>query len=245
MFISKKYLLFAAVAFISGIFLLLAYSLYSSDNNRDVAMAAEEAQLDREKIFDDIIKRQIGIKNQFNRLFDENFFDQENALEEVQVMRDQMAKRIHKRYGHKTAMLNPFDYLFADKFGGEVTDISTREDENFIYYDITINDPNSQLLSTKIIDGFVTITGTAPNEAGLRPEGTAIGFVEDDADKQDTRLSLDQSRENNMDKSIASQKDYNSIFIQTLPRPPKTERNNMQIINDKNKVILAFPKLKS
>ena len=120
----------------------------------------------------------------------------------------------------------PFGYLFTDKFfsytdrftdnfnNEAIIDISTREDNDFFYYDITVADLNSPSISTSLVGGFVIISGASQ-----------------------------KNEENKDERNIVFEK-HNAMFIQVLPVPANTDRKNMQIINEKNKVILAFSKLR-
>jgi HSP20 family molecular chaperone IbpA len=115
----------------------------------------------RETIYDDILNRQKAIQQEFDDFFDDQFFNQQDPFEEMKKMRSQMEERMRDSGPGNRAKGNPFDFWFTDKFGGgSIDDISRREDGEFVYYDIKVDDVNATSLSTKIENGYITITGT-------------------------------------------------------------------------------------
>lgn len=115
---------------------------------------------------------------------------------------------------------DPFDSWFSDKFGGgSVYDIAKREDADFVYYDIRISDLNSTSVNTKIENGYITITGTVENQSGSD-------------DKKD-------------EAGLSSQNIYKSTFNRTFPLPEHIDQNKMEMIPDKDKIVLKFPKVKT
>lgn len=110
-----------------------------------------------------------------------------------------------------------FDDLFNDNFGGTINDISKREDDNFVYYDIKVDDVKSTSINTKVESGYVTITGTVEKKSGS--EGK--------------------------DDSFSAQSIFKSSFNRTFPLPENVEQNKMQMLTEKDKVILKFPKTKA
>lgn len=115
----------------------------------------------RDAIYDDILKKQEGIQHKFDSLFDDNFFNQNDPFEEMKRMRKQMEKRMEEFGPSRRSMTNPFDPWFSDKFGGgTINDITKREDNDFVYYDIQVDDVNATSINTKIENGYITITGS-------------------------------------------------------------------------------------
>ncbi|MEN0059796.1 MAG: Hsp20 family protein [Bdellovibrio sp.] len=164
-------------------------------------------------VFDDILKKQQGIRQNFDNLFNDDFFGGSDPFEDMKKMREQMDKRMEK-FGIKPhSMTNPFDSWFSDKFGGgTVNDISKREDDNFVYYDIKIEDLNSTSINTKIENGYITITGTVEKKSGSDGEESS------------------------------SQSIYKSTFNRTFPLPENVDENKMEMTPEKNKITLKFPK---
>ena len=166
-------------------------------------------------IYDDIIKKQDGIRHQFDSLFDDDFFGRNDPFEEMKKMREEMEKRM-ERFG-PGGKSNPFDSLFSDKFGGgSVNDISRREDADFVYYDIKIDDLNSTSISTKIENGHITITGSTEKKSGAGDNG-----------------------------STSAESVFKSTFNRTFPLPDHVDQNKMETVSEKDKVVLKFPKKKS
>ncbi len=176
----------------------------------------ESERPNREAVYDDILKRQQGIQHKFDSLFDDNFFNQNDPFEEMKQMRKQMEKRMEGFGDNRHSMSNPFDSWFSDKFGGgTINDISKREDNDFVYYDIQVNDVNATSINTKIENGYITITGSLEKKS--------------------------QSSDN--DNSI--QGVFKSTFNRTFPLPEHVDQNKMQMTPEKDKIVLKFPKLKS
>lgn len=167
-------------------------------------------------VYDDILKKQEGIQHKFNSLFDDNFFNQKDPFEEMKRMRKQMEKRMEEFWTGRHSMSNPFDSWFSDKFGGgTIDDISKREDGDFVYYDIQVDDINATSINTKIENGYITITGSLEKKS--------------------------QSAENDNSSKSA----FKSTFNRTFPLPEHVDQNKMEMIPEKDKIILRFPKLKS
>lgn len=173
----------------------------------------------RDMIFDDIIKKQKGIQQHFDNIFNDDFFSGSDPFDDMKRMREQMRKRMDmlEKPGSTT---NPFDSWFSDKFGGgSVDDIAKREDADFVYYDIKVNDLNSTSVNTKIENGHITITGTVEKKSGSD-------------DKKD-------------DSGFSSQSIYKSTFNRTFPLPEHVDQNKMEMIPEKDKIVLKFPKVKT
>lgn len=173
----------------------------------------------RDMIFDDIINKQNGIQQHFDNIFNDDFFGGSDPFDDMKKMREQMRKRMDAL--DKTSLMkNPFDSWFSDKFGGgSVDDIAKREDDDFVYYDIKVNDLNSTSVNTKIENGYITITGTVEKKSGS------------DDKKDDSGFSL---------QSI-----YKSTFNRTFPLPEHVDQDKMEMIPEKDKIVLKFPKVKA
>jgi len=165
----------------------------------------------RDQVYDDIINQQKGIRHQFDSIFDDDFFGRSDPFAEMKKMREQMEKRMQQFEAKPHAMSNPFDSWFSDKFGGgTINDISKREDNGYVYYDITVDDVKSTSIHTKIENGYITITGTQEKDSKA-PE------------KQDESY-------------------FSSSFSRTFPLPIDVDPNKMEMVTDKDKIILKFPK---
>lgn len=113
---------------------------------------------------DDILGKQKSIQQDFDSLFKDDFFGKQDPFEEMRKMREQMERRM-KGFGSDT-MSNPFDSWFSHKFGGgTANDISKREDYNYVYYDIKIDNVKSISINTKVENGYITITGSTEKKS--------------------------------------------------------------------------------
>ena len=170
----------------------------------------------RDSVYDDILKRQEGIQHKFDSLFDDDFFNRNDPFEEMKKMRKQMEKRMEEFGSGHQSMSNPFDSWFSGKFGGgTINDISKREDSDFVYYDIQVEDVSATSINTKIENGYITITG-----------------------------SLEKKNEAT-EKDSTAQSVFKSTFNRTFPLPEHVDQNKMQMIPEKDKIVLKFPKIKS
>jgi len=182
-------------------------------------LESEKAKTQKnEAVFDDILKKQDGIRDHFDSLFNDDFFNQKDPFEEMKKMREQMEKRMERFTGRPHATNNPFDSWFSNKFGGgTIDDITKREDENFVYYDIKVSDLNATSINTKIENGYITITGTIEKKNESKNDKDGV---------------------NNMAQSF-----FKSSFNRTFPLPDHVDQNKMQMIPEKDKIVLKFPKL--
>lgn len=207
----KTSLISLGSAFIGGAIVLAALKY-----NPTTEPKTETKWSSRDAVYDDILKKQEGIQHKFDSLFDDNFFNQNDPFEEMKRMRKQMEKRMEDFGAGRHSMSNPFDSWFSDKFGGgTINDISKREDSDFVYYDVQVDDVNATSINTKIENGYITITGSLEKKS--------------------------QSSEN----ESSAQSVFKSTFNRTFPLPEHVDQNKMQMVPEKDKIILKFPKLKS
>ena len=170
-------------------------------------------------VFDDILTKQKDIRRHFDDIFNDDFFGGSDPFEDMKKMREQMRKRMDS-FDKPNSMTNPFDSWFSDKFGGgSIDDIAKREDDDFVYYDIKINDLNSTSVNTKIENGYITITGTLEKKSGADDKKDEGGF--------------------------SSQSIYKSTFNRTFPLPEHVDQNKMEMVSEKDKIVLKFPKVKT
>jgi HSP20 family molecular chaperone IbpA len=175
--------------------------------------------VNRDMIFDDILTKQKDIHEQFDSIFNDDLFGSSDPFEDMKKMREQMRKRM-KIFENPGSTSNPFDSWFSDKFGGgSVDDIAKREDDDFVYYDIKIHDLNSTSIDTKIENGYIAITGTVEKKNGADDKKDDVGF--------------------------SSQSIFKSKFSRTFPIPENVDQNRMEMLPEKDKVVLKFPKVKA
>jgi HSP20 family molecular chaperone IbpA len=105
-------------------------------------------------------KNQSFTKN-MNPLLDEfygdNFFDtSRDPFEQMRKMRE----RFGKEFGDFDEGRGFFDSWYKNKFGGgNVGEINQREDDNFVYYDISIKGIKREDVKVEVNDRQVNITG--------------------------------------------------------------------------------------
>lgn len=145
----------------------------------------------------------------FGNIVSDHFFNQDDPFER---MEDHM-----KGIDDQNSKTDPlFDSLYSNKFnGGSINDVSQREDDDFIYYDVSVKDLESTPVTTNIEDGHVTISGETENkERSDKGGNSAESFF---------KLS----------------------FSRTLPVPEGVKEGQMEVIPDKDKLTLKFPKIKT
>jgi len=214
--IGKKTMIPVSSAVAGGLVVIAA--LHWSPSFRSKVNSDMDHGQRNEQIYDDIFKKQQAIRQQFDSLFNDDFITQNDPFEEMKKMRTQMQKRMGGFDRQKNSMSNPFDSWFSDKFGGgTINDISKREDEDFVYYDIKVDDINSTSINTKVEQGYVMISGTIEKKYGF--EGKDDGYQ--------------------------AQRVFKSSFKRTFPLPENVDQNKMQMLTEKDKVILKFAKIKA
>ena len=216
--ILKQVLGQAASAIAGGLVVLAAMKL--SPGVQSKVDGGDHAKQTREAIYDDIFKKQDGIRNQFDNIFNDDIFNnQGDPFDQMRKMREQMEKRMQGLNEGHGKSANPFDSWFSDKFGGGTVNVITkREDENSVYYDIKVEDVNSTSINTKVESGYITITGTTEKKS--RSD-----------DKESDGLSA---------LSL-----YKSNFSRTFPLPEQVDQNKMQMTSEKDTIVLKFPKIKT
>lgn len=172
-----------------------------------------------ETVYDNIFKKHDGIRNDFDRIFSDDLFLQSDPFDKMRKMREEMERRIESMNIGRQHSTYPFDSWFSDKFGGgTVNDISRREDDDSVYYDIKVEDINSTSINSKVENGYITITGTTEKKSGSSDKKENDGFF--------------------------AQSVYKSTFNRTFPLPEHVDQTNMQMTSEKDKIVLKFPKVK-
>jgi HSP20 family molecular chaperone IbpA len=216
--ILKQILVPAASAIAGGLIVLGAIRL--SPNLRSNSDERNRTKQSAETIYDDIFKKHDGIRNQFDSLFNDDLFRQNDPFDQMRKMREEMEKRMESMNIGRQHSSNPFDSWFTDRFGGgTVNDISKREDDESVYYDIKVENVNSTSINTKVENGYITITGTTEKKSGSSDGKEKNGFLE--------------------------QSVFKTTFSRKFPLPEHVDQNNMQMTSEKNKIVLKFPKVKS
>lgn len=214
-----KSVIVPTVSAVAGGIVVVAALKISPTLRSKIGESDAKPSVNRDMIFDDILTKQKDIHQQFDSIFNDDFFGSSDPFEDMKKMREQMRKRM-KIFEKPGSTSNPFDSWFSDKFGGgSVDDIAKREDDDFVYYDIKIHDLNSTSINTKIENGYITITGTVEKKNGADDKNDDVGF--------------------------SSQSIFKSTFNRTFPLPENVDQNKMEMLPEKDKVVLKFPKVKS
>lgn len=85
-------------------------------------------------------------------------------------------------------ILDGFDTLFNDDFF-EASELSQREDEKFIYYDVHVADLNSTSINTKVENGYITISGTTEKTSYFKSSFNRTFPVPDHVDSNKMEMS--------------------------------------------------------
>lgn len=95
----------------------------------------------------------------FDGLFNDDFFGKsKNPFAEMQRMQRQMLKE----FNEPDVFQNSFNNWYKNKFGGgNIYELTQREDENFIYYEIQLEGLHPQKVDVDVKDGQVFISGSA------------------------------------------------------------------------------------
>lgn len=214
-----KSVIIPTVSAVAGGIVVVAALKISPTLRSKIGESDAKPSVNRDMIFDDILTKQKDIHQQFDSIFNDDFFGSSDPFEDMKKMREQMRKRMDT-FEKPGSTSNPFDSWFSDKFGGgSVDDIAKREDDDFIYYDIKIHDLNSTSIDTKIENGYITITGTVEKKNAADDKKDDVGF--------------------------SAQSIFKSTFNRTFPLPENVDQNKMEMLPEKDKVVLKFPKVKS
>lgn len=139
-----------------------------------------------------------------------------DLLEKNQKMKDPFDSLFERKLFPQN---DPFDFFMNDQLGSDVIrNISKREDDDSVYFDIQVEDMNSTSINTKVENGYITITGTTEKKT-------------DSTDDEDSQ-------------SLFGHQIFKSTFNKTFPLPLQVDQSKMQMLTEKDKIILKFPKLK-
>lgn len=163
--------------------------------------------------FDSILKDQEKLFKNFDSMFNDDFFRHDDPFEEMRKFRE----RLHGEFRPKKSnplFSSPFDSWYEDKFGGgSVEEISKREDDKYVYYDIKLPDVEGSSVKTNVENGYLTITGEV-------------------------------KKSKNADKGGGVHSFYQSSFRRTIPLPEDVIGEQMEMVSEKDKLVLKFPKQK-
>jgi HSP20 family molecular chaperone IbpA len=144
----------------------------------------------------------------FDRFFNDDFFGRSgDPFKEMQRMREGMLKQFNQEEGGGL-----FDSWYQKKFGGgKAADISQREDDKYLYYDISVEGLKPEKVKVKVENGQLSISGQVENKS--EQAGSSSYFV--------------------------------SSFHRSVPVPPNVDPSKVQIDQEKDKLVVKFPKVGS
>lgn len=122
-------------------------------------------------VFHDFANRERELFQRFNDQFGNDFFRHNDPFEEMKKFREEMGQGFAPDE-NGAFLKDPFDRWFGKKFGGgTINDISQREDRDFVYYDIQVDDVQGTSVDTKVEDGYIVISGKQERKS---KEGNSI-----------------------------------------------------------------------
>lgn len=108
----------------------------------------------------DFASREKDIFRKFDDQFGGDFFRQNDPFEEMRKFREHLGQDFLAPDQDQFFLKDPFDRWFGKRFGGGTAeDISKREDDNYVYFDIKVDDLNSTSVQTKVENGYINIEG--------------------------------------------------------------------------------------
>jgi HSP20 family molecular chaperone IbpA len=98
-----------------------------------------------------------GTDQLLDHFFNDDFFGKsQDPFDQMRKMREKMMKQ----FNPPEVGSGPFDSWYQKKFGGgDVAEISQREDDKFVYYDISVKGLNKEDLKVKVANGQINISG--------------------------------------------------------------------------------------
>lgn len=198
----KYQITIGALCFALGIAVLLLIQNYRGSKVQDVDAAG------------DLFRQERGMDGTLDSLFNDDFFkSSKSPFEEMRKMQERMMKQFESSSSESREGI--FDSWFKKKFGGgEPGDIRMREDDDFVYYDVTIKNLVNSKLDIRVQNGQITISGT-----------------------------IEKKSSNQNDKENSSQF-YSSTFHRSFPVPYGVDDTKAQMEQKDEKIIIKLPKIK-
>lgn len=214
----KNIVIPAVSAIIGGGGVLAALMLSPALRSKLEGIAFDNQTEGRGHVYDKIIEEGKGGRHHFDSLFDDDLFGESDLFAEMKKMQEEMGRRMEGFAGKTWPLNGPLAPRLTDRFGGvPVSGISKREDDKYVYYDIKVADVKATSINTKVENGYITIIGTQERKA-------------------------DSTSEND-DGYSASASYFKSKFNRTFPIPENVDANRMEVIPEKDKIVLKFSKL--
>jgi HSP20 family molecular chaperone IbpA len=198
----KYQITIGVLCFALGAAVLFAVQNYSNNEKHDIVT--------KDKLHD----HEGNIDKTFDSFFNDDFFrSSKSPFEEMMRMQESMMQQFGQLDNDPSGGI--FDSWFKKRFGGgEPGDIQTREDNDFVYYDVVIKDLSNKKLDIKVEGGQIKITGTI------------------------------EKRSDDKGKNANSSRFYSSTFYRSFPAPHGVYGDKVQMEQEDEKIIIKFPKIK-
>jgi Molecular chaperone (small heat shock protein) len=198
----KYQITIGALCFVLGIAVLLLIQNYKNPKDRDVGVTSEHFSQER------------GVDRTLDSFFNDDFFkSSKSPFDEMRRMQERMMKQFKSSEDDPPGGI--FDSWIKNKFGGgDPGDVHMREDENFVYYDVVIENLSDQKLEILVEDGRIKISGTIEEKSEDKGEN-----------------------ENSRQFSI-------STFQRSFPVPYGVDSTRAEMEHEGDKVIIKLPKTK-
>lgn len=107
----------------------------------------------------------------FDQFFNDDFFGRSrDPFEDMRRMREKMMRQFEPKEGSGL-----FDSWFQKKFGGgDAGNIKQREDDHFVYYDISIEGLKHEEVNVKVENGQLSISGQVEKKTQEGDSGTFL-----------------------------------------------------------------------
>lgn len=150
----------------------------------------------------------------FDSFFNDDFFrSSKSPFEEMRRMQESMMRHFGQQDNDPGGGM--FGSWFKKRFGGgDPGDIQTREDEDFVYYDVVIKDLSNKKLDIQVEGGQIMISGTI------------------------------EKRSNDKGKNANTSQFYSSTFHRSFPVPYGVDSDRVKMEHEGEKIIIKFPKIK-
>ncbi|GJQ59273.1 MAG: Hsp20/alpha crystallin family protein [Candidatus Scalindua sp. AMX11] len=198
----KYQIIIGVLCFALGATVFLAVQNFRNDEKHDINS--------NDKLFD----HTGNMDKTFDSFFNDDFFrSNKSPFEEMERMQESMMRQFGQLGDDPSGGM--FGSWFKKRFGGgKPEDIQTREDDDFIYYDVVIKDLSNKKLEIKVEGGQIRISGTT------------------------------ETRSDNKEKDATSRQFYSSTFHRSFPVPNGVDGDRVQMEQEGEKMIIKFPKIK-
>lgn len=198
----KYQITIGVLCFALGVAVLLVIQNYGNNKNHDIDST------------DRLFSQERSINKTLDSFFNDDFFrSSKSPFEEMRRMQKSMMKQFGFQDDDSDGGF--FGSWFKKKFGGgNPGDIQTREDEDFVYYDVIIKDLSNKKLDIRVEDGQIKISGTI------------------------------EKKSENKGKNESSRHFSSSTFHRSFPVPYGVDSTRVEMEHDGDKIIIKLPKVK-